>query len=558
MSSIPLPALNVQPPQDQTPNLERLMNLRLLLQQAPLQKQELEQRVQASQLANQQAAQQLKDQQALTTAMSEWDGKDWQQLPSLVLKHGGSGIAAIGAKKQLMDQQEQLGTMAKTDLENLKNKHDQLAGSIQNVIDLPDGQIVGGLGSAVQDAVKSGLADDPAKLQQAAGQLSQLPPDQLRLRLKAIKNGLLTSSQQADENLKAQQAATSKAEQGKSEAETQKIQAEQQGLVGQFAEAKYRRILGDMTSGKQVSDADLTFAKSYELANRKTTTSSDSLGVTSSNTSGPSGLSAVGNRKGGRFVAPGAAGNAQPSAASPKESLVDAIGQYKVDPATISRMFFRHPEMIGLVTSKYPDFDQTNYGAKAQLMKGYTSGTQSKEINAINTVAGHLDVLDQAVAALNNNDVTLLNKIGNKIGTNVTGQTAPAAFKTILHRVGPEITTAYVQGGGGEAERLANAEDFSENLPPQTLHNNIAKTVQLLDSKIGALENQYKNTVQRGDFRQRFITPAAAASFQRLSGEGQSGPTQGGGFSVKAPNGKTYNFKDQASMDAFKKAAGIQ
>ena len=32
----------------------------------------------------------------------------------------------------------------------------------------------------------------------------------------------------------------------------------------------------------------------------------------------------------------------------------------------------------------------------------------------------------------------------------------------------------------------------------------------------------------------------------------------GGAFSVQAPNGKTYNFPDQASADRFKKAAGIQ
>src|SRR5262249_55227291 len=118
--------------------------------------------------------------------------------------------------------------------------------------------------------------------------------------------------------------------------------------------------------------------------------------------------------------------------------------------------------------------------------------------------------------------------IANKLGIKVFGQTPAAAFKTIVHRVGPEITTAYVAGGGGETERFANAEDFSENLPPQTLQSNIGITVKLLRSKIGELENQYQNTVGRNDFQQRFITPAAKASFDRLAPE-----SGGGGGQVK-------------------------
>jgi hypothetical protein len=129
-----------------------------------------------------------------------------------------------------------------------------------------------------------------------------------------------------------------------------------------------------------------------------------------------------------------------------------------------------------------------------------------------------------------------LNKIGNAVGINVTGQTAASAFKTILHRVGPEVTAAYIPGAGGEAERIANAQDFSENLPPQTLHNNIATSVKLLRSKVGSLENQYKNTVGRNDFAQRFITPEAQASFQKMSAG------QAGGQEPPRPSNVPANF----------------
>ena len=211
----------------------------------------------------------------------------------------------------------------------------------------------------------------------------------------------------------------------------------------------------------------------------------------------------------------------------------------------LSRMLYRHPEILGLLHQNYPDWDQTTYNAKNKLVQSMTSGAQSKEINAINTVAGHIDAMDKAVDGLNNNDPVFWNAIGNKIGINLTGQTGAAAFKTIVHRVSPEITTAYVQGGGGEAERMANANDFSENLPPQTLHNNAAVTVGLLRSKIGALENQYKQTVGLDDFQQRFITPAAQASFNRLGGQGAAG---GGAQPVtKTYNGHTYAQQSDGS-----------
>jgi hypothetical protein len=144
---------------------------------------------------------------------------------------------------------------------------------------------------------------------------------------------------------------------------------------------------------------------------------------------------------------------------------------------------------------------------------------------------GHLKVLDDAVAALNNGDIKALNSIGNQLGIQV-GNTPAAAFKTILHRVGPELTSAYIPGAGGEAERIANAQDFNESLAPQILHNNAAVSVKLLRSKVAALENQYKNTVKRDDFSQRFITPEANAAFQKFSGGQAGGNTQqpaGGG-----------------------------
>src|ERR1700761_1140483 len=71
MSSIPLPALAVQPPQQQPNPIDqygRILQLRSMLQNAPLQNQALQQQVQAGALNNQMTQQDLAARQAVSQA----------------------------------------------------------------------------------------------------------------------------------------------------------------------------------------------------------------------------------------------------------------------------------------------------------------------------------------------------------------------------------------------------------------------------------------------------------------------------------------------------------
>lgn len=163
---------------------------------------------------------------------------------------------------------------------------------------------------------------------------------------------------------------------------------------------------------------------------------------------------------------------------------------------------------------------------RAQLRKAYTLGPQSKEINAINTAMGHVGVLGDAIDALNNGDVRILNSIANRLGLE-TGSTPQAVFKTIVHRVGPELSKAYLGAGGSAGERGADEKDFDVNLPPQTLKANVGVTAQLLRSKIGSLENQWDQNAAPGvqSFQERFITKEAQKQLDKWSPE--SGASSG-------------------------------
>lgn len=160
---------------------------------------------------------------------------------------------------------------------------------------------------------------------------------------------------------------------------------------------------------------------------------------------------------------------------------------------------------------------------RAQLRKAYTLGPQSKEINAINTVIDHVGVMNDAVDALNNSDVKALNAIANKFGVE-TGSSAPAVFKTIVHRVGPELSKAYLGSGGSAGERGADENDFNVNLAPGILKDNANVTLHLLNSKIGALRNQWDENAAPGvqSFDERFLTKNAKSALAKVGAGGSS------------------------------------
>jgi len=517
----PNPAFAAQFDRPQESPFSQIGQILALKQQqtlAPLQVQEAQQRVQSGQLDLQAKKRQEDSDAAIMQAYQE-SGGDLSKTVETVAK---SGKVLPGAMAQLRQANYQMQEQAYKTLQEKGNRAIQEADFMDGAADAvkaaPPEQRPAVYQQQLQALAKQGI--DVSQIPQ------QYPGDQaftgISLGIKSHKNAIDQLAKQAETFKNTQQG-------NEAQAQTAKIQQETQfGPTGPAAEGKYRFLLSKASLGQPLTPEETAFVKGFEASNAKTTTASDSLGVTSTNTSRPAGLATAmrgAPASGGVPLLPRS--NAQSSnpasPASVKGSIVDLIGQYREDPQMVSRLQVKHPEIMAQVAQKYPDWDQTTYQAKNNLIKGYTSGTQSKEINAINTAMGHVKVLDDAVEALNNGNVTALNKIGNNLGVNVTGQTPAAAFKLIVHRVGPEIASAYIPGGGGEQERFANEKDFSENLPPQTLHNNAAITVKLLRSKVGALENQYKNTVGRDDFNQRFITPEAQSAFQKFNNASTSG-----------------------------------
>jgi hypothetical protein len=174
-----------------------------------------------------------------------------------------------------------------------------------------------------------------------------------------------------------------------------------------------------------------------------------------------------------------------------------------------SAFALKTPYWQGIMQAVYqidPQFSEQ----RAQLRKSYTVGKQSGEINAINTAMGHVGVLGDSIDALNNGDVRVLNSIANRVGVEI-GSTPVTTFNTIVHRVGPELSKAYIGSGGSAGERGADEKDFDPARGPAQIKNNVGITAQLLRSKISSLQNQWDMNRAPGmkSFQDQFIMPEA-------------------------------------------------
>lgn len=214
MASIPLPALHtapIQQPQSPLETMAQLMGIKNAQQEqaqrqamAPLQQQQAQQQVQSGQLELQQQQQQMKDQQAMTSAMQQWDGKDYNDIIPLVTKNGGSAQAVMGLKQKVLAQQQAVSTTLKNNADAgqaqmaaLKTKGDLLDGALTPLIDpkqTPDAQLPDAVMSTAQDLLNRGILD-PQHMTRVMQLAQSGDPTQIRQQIDLMRKTNMAQSQ---------------------------------------------------------------------------------------------------------------------------------------------------------------------------------------------------------------------------------------------------------------------------------------------------------------------------------------------------------------------------
>jgi hypothetical protein len=198
-----------------------------------------------------------------------------------------------------------------------------------------------------------------------------------------------------------------------------------------------------------------------------------------------------------------------------------------------------------------PQYNEGDYSASKKLsgeLASTRTGTAGGTLLSAGTAANHLNLLEQAGQALNNNDVQGINKLANSFGIAV-GKSPAVTFQAIAEQVNNEVAKVVSGGNPNEPELKANRDTLNRDQSPEQIKNVIRAYIGLMNGRIGEIDDR---SMQYFGRHVKGISPTTVQVFNK------NGFVAPGQVVVVDPTGKQRFFNDAASADNFKKLAGIQ
>jgi hypothetical protein len=515
---------------------------------------------QGQQLENQQRQAQLNDSQAMTKAMQSWDGKDLNDLLTGAKKSGISAPGYMGLQKNIIDQKTNLNKLSDEDFSHQQKIADLTQGVHDQVSQAPPEQ--------KQDVYARGLAT----LRQNGIDVSNEPPqypgdDVFAQHLPAIRlHSALVAESDKDREVSAQEAKarsenataahqefinklTENSKPGDFDTQIDGMldpkgsTAEQ--LQNHFVKSQVNASLsrGDLDGAKKFIDQayESKLAVNKDIAiNTNPDIQRGKVEVAKNTAQAKADV-----QNGGRILIPaGATGedalaNLDPTTAA----AIRMIGDGKADFATFASRstLAGKKELAAAVAAYNPNFDQNTFKVRGKEQTAFTSGSQGQQLTAIGTARNHMQTFKDTADALDNGNLLKANQFGNYLGMQF-GSDKATNFNIARSAFAGEVGKAFAGANVGVQDRQELIDKINAASSPAQLKGYADTADALLAGKQKSLKESYDQGIQ------------GKPNFGGSSTHSSS-PTN---LSVKAPNGKTYTFKDQSSLDAFKKAAGIQ
>lgn len=205
--------------------------------------------------------------------------------------------------------------------------------------------------------------------------------------------------------------------------------------------------------------------------------------------------------------------------------------------------------MMQLAQSVDPNFDATTWAARNATRKDFTAGQAAKGVTALNTALGHAGVLAENFSKLDNGSLPMWNAFVNSIGTQF-GSDKVTNAKMAIDALASEARKVFAATGGGNLTELQEwQKNFPVNGSPEQQKGAMKQFVELLDSRLVSLANQYNRGMGQSKEPLQLLEPHARHVFEKLvgrepedstgyqTGSGKSTPTKGktaGGDSATA------------------------
>lgn len=174
--------------------------------------------------------------------------------------------------------------------------------------------------------------------------------------------------------------------------------------------------------------------------------------------------------------------------------MAEKIANYELPPITgyaLTRPGSSGPATMDMVAANNPNYDATIYPQIVRTRNDFSAGKDATKMGSLERAILHMHTLDQAVDALHNGNVAKLNQIGNYLGVNLGGQSAPAVFHAIQGIVASELSSA-VQATSGVTERQANEQRVSSDFAKPVTHDVLQWYRKLLSAQFDTLKDQYE------------------------------------------------------------------
>lgn len=533
MDSFGLPALAIKPPEqeDLLGRVGKITQLKSLLnrqQMQPLELQQEQQKVQSGQLELQQQQQDMKDRQTVQQVLAQTNGDMDAALPQLAGKV--SPKTFMGLQKAHVDIQKDTAEIADKQLKVRQYANEQLSGVITQAQSMDPQQYAQNFPQIAAAAlkIKPELAGhiDPSK---------PIPQDQLG----ALGLGVQTQAQYEAKELAKRQAEAAAAELPGKVASSQKAVIEAQAAPAQ-TQANLSKTRSEAAVAGQKAKLGVGGVAAAEAAG-KIQGEMGAMGGTAA------GAAAAPNPN----LPPGQKDEAYLSTLQGNVgTTVKAIAEGRMPlPSGFALKSPYWQNMLSMVAKYDPSFDAVNYNARAKTRNDFTSGKSAAQVNALNTVIGHLDTLSQSADKLGNSWSPTWNSVANAF-TTASGKPQVKNFEVTKNAVTDELTRVWRQSGGTEADIQSWEKQLNASGSPEQLHSAIAQIGELLHSKLDSMQNQVQQGMGTDEIK--LLTPKSQQTLGRLSqkaGGQQAAPT-GAPITATGPNGHKIMVKDGRWVDA--------
>jgi hypothetical protein len=204
-----------------------------------------------------------------------------------------------------------------------------------------------------------------------------------------------------------------------------------------------------------------------------------------------------------------------------------AFGQFRpvqvVDPNTneVHYDFSGHAVQTGAASPQ-----SMNFRTATKLNAFMTSGKGGQTLTAYRTANDHLGLLEDAMKALDNGDVQLLNKLNNRFKTEF-GSSAPTNFETVKTMLSGELANVAKVTGATDMEIKTYQTELAQAQSPEQIQGVIDTNHHLMDQKAVEMMNQYESGMSgRPEFGKG--ATAGAPKAQSTSGSPAVGTVEDG------------------------------